>query len=118
MKPKEMTVDEYSKIHGVVSGFWDVGSITHLPEIPVTLHNIIYQTVIELDKIYIPYVMGWVVQKRPKIWEEIKGIENEINIAVLCEDEGSLRSSLESYYDVWMRMCVEFEAGGRKFLPF
>lgn len=118
MKPKGMTVDEYSKIHGVVNGFWDVGSITRLPVIPVTLHDIITQTVRELNKIYIPYVVGWVVQKRPKIWGEIKEIENGIQMAVICEDEEKLRELLKEYYDVWIRMCVEFEASGKKYVPF
>ncbi len=115
-----MTVDEYKKRYGKSepSGFWDVGSLTYLPEIPVTLYDIISQTIRELNKIYIPYVVGWVGQKKSQVWEEIKGIENEINIAVLCEDETSLRSSLESYYDVWMGMCVEFEASGRIYIPF
>jgi hypothetical protein len=39
-------------------------------------------------------------------------------MAVLCENEQALRESLDQYYDMWVRMCVEFEAIGRKFTPF
>lgn len=115
-----MTVDEYKKKYGSnsPSGFWDVGNVTHLPVIPCTLYDMISQTIDKLNKVYVPFVCLWVWEKKPKIREEIREIEGNINVAVLCEDEGYLRSELGKYYEVWVRGIREFEGQKDKYIPF
>lgn len=115
-----MTIDEYRTTHGTgcFDGFWNVGMIAGVPAIPVTLHTLIDQTVRELNKIYIPYVSSWVRQRKVKMLDEIMEVESGIQVAILCEDEVTLRTLLKAYYDIWMEMIVEFEAGGRKYVPF
>ena len=115
-----MTVNEYKKKYGsdTPSGFWNVGNITHLPVIPVTLYDIISETITELDKIYIPFACQWVMERKPKIREEIREIEGNINVAVLCEDEGYLRSELQKYYEVWLGGIMEFGGQKDKYIPF
>jgi hypothetical protein len=115
-----MNVDEFKKKYGEqpLNGFFDVGTVIHSPVIPVNLHAIITDTIQSLNQIYIPFTLGWIVQRRPKILERIKEIESEINVAVLCENKEYLKEQLALYYDVWMEAIVEFDQGGRKYVPF
>ena len=115
-----MNADEFKKKYGEQSlgGFFKVGTVIHSLVIPVNLYNIITETIQTLNRIYIPFTLGWIIQRRLKIWERIKEIESEINVAVLCENEEYLKEQLNLYYDVWMEAIVEFDAGGRKYVPF
>jgi len=115
-----MNVDDFKKKYGEqpLNGFFDVGMIVHSPSIPVSLYDIIIDTIQSLNQIYIPFTLGWITQRRPKILERIREIEGEINVAVLCENEEYLREQLGLYYSEWMEAIVEFDEGGRKFIPF
>ena len=115
-----MTVDEYKAKYGERSttGFWNIGTIIHTPEIPVGLYDIIIETIKELNKIYIPHTLWWIIQRKPKIWKEILEVEDGINVAVLCNNEESLREGLKLYYEVWLEAILEFDVVKDTFIPF
>ena len=115
-----MTVDEYKAKYEdhSTSGFWNIGTIIHTPEIPVGLYDIIIETIKELNKIYIPNTLWWIAQRKPKIRKEILEIEDGINVAVLCNNEELLREELKSYYEVWLEAILEFDLVKDKFIPF
>jgi hypothetical protein len=115
-----MNVDEFKHKHGEQSlnGFFDVGTVIHSPAIPINLYAIITDTIHSLNQIYIPFTLGWITQRRPKILERIREIEGEINVAVLCENKEYLKEQLDLYYSEWMEAIVEFDEGGRKYVPF
>jgi hypothetical protein len=114
------TVNGYREKHGEnsLTGFFTVGRIAGTPAIPIDLHNMIVDVVVDLNKVYIPYTMSWVMQRKKDVWGQILEVEDRITVSVLCNDEKELGKWLREYYDIWMRMCVEFEVGGRKYVPF
>lgn len=81
-------------------------------------HDIIIDAIQSINRIYIPYTLKWIIQKRPKVWRQIKEIEEGINVAVMCEDEEYLKAEVDLYYHVWGDAIMEFDAGGRRYVPF
>lgn len=81
-------------------------------------HDIIAETIQAINRIYIPYTLKWIIQKKPKVWRQIREIEEGINVAVMCEDEEYLKVELDLYYHAWGDAIMEFDAGGRRYVPF
>jgi hypothetical protein len=81
-------------------------------------HDIIAETIQSINRIYIPYTLKWIIQKKPKVWRQIKEIEEGINVAVMCRDEEYLKAEVNLYYQVWRDAIVEFDRRGRRYVPF
>jgi hypothetical protein len=114
------TVDEFKATHShdTFHEFWQVNSIVHIPEMPIKLYHIVDETMLKLDKIYIPFAWSWVRQKNRDTWRELSMLEEEINIAVMAEDETVLREALQKYYDTWTIILEAFRPIKDEFIPF
>jgi hypothetical protein len=114
------TVDEYKATHShdTFHEFWTVNSIVHAPEIPAKLYHIVDEAILKLDKIYIPFAWSWVRQKNRDTWRELSMLEEEINIAVMAEDETVLREALQKYYDTWTIILEAFRPIKDEYIPF
>lgn len=107
-----MNVDQFKKQYGeqYLHGLFHV-TITDQ-------QDIITEAIQAINRIYIPYTLKWIIQKKPKVWRQIREIEEGINVAVMCEDEEYLKAELDLYYHAWGDAIMEFDAGGRKYIPF
>lgn len=115
-----MTVDEYHKKYGqgCFDGFFGVGNLAGVPAIPVDLYDMILDTVVRLNKIYIPFTSYWVMGHKPQLRDKISEVEDNIHVAVLCGDGGWLGQELEKYYEVWVEALGEFSTQREKYVPF
>jgi hypothetical protein len=114
------TVDEYKATHShnTFHEFWQVNSVVHIPTMPVRLYSIIDETMLKLDKIYIPFAWSWVHQKNKDTYRKLVEIEETINIAVMAEDEATLREQLQRYYDIWVILLEAFRPIKDTYIPF
>lgn len=120
LKPTGMTVDRYVERYGQKSldGFFSPYVISHQCEMKISMYSLIRDTVIELNKVYVPMTAMWVMDRKPKIREQVRELEDEISVAVMCEDVGSLKEKLREYYDVWLGAIMEFSIQKEKYIPF
>lgn len=114
------TVDEYKATHShnTFHEFWTVNSIVHMPEMSTKMYNIVDETILRLDKIYIPFAWSWVRRENNRAWRNLSMLEEEINIAVMAEDEAILREALQKYYDIWAILLEAFRPIKDEYIPF
>ncbi len=117
--PSGGTVDEYKQKYGMHSlFFWEPRIILHQPKVPVKLYPLIEETMKQLNKIYIPYAYIWVKTKRRDDWQELKEIEESINVAVEGDNEEYLKEALRIYYEKWVSIIKEFKPIKDTYIPF
>jgi len=78
----------------------------------------IIETLCDINSIYIPNTIMWLVSRKSQMWEKIRDIERNINVAVLCDDSEELREQLDLYFQEWLKAISEFEPIKNKFIPF
>ena len=115
-----MIVDKHKKEHLVNAqyGFWKAENVIHVPIIPIGLYKLLDDTMKKLNQIYIPNAWLWVKLRKKYIYQEIRDIEESINIAIQEENKEYLQEALRMYYEKWVEVIVEFEPIRYTFAPF
>jgi hypothetical protein len=67
-------------------------------------NSLIDETLERINQEYQPGTLVWIKVNRPDDWEEVIGLEQEINEAAFERDVGKLKKVLESYQELLTKL--------------
>ena len=109
-----MNVDSYHKKYGSTNGFWTDYKIIRSVAVRVDMNTMVEQTMKAIDGDYSTGAITWIKEHEQTLWGIIRGLEDDINISVIVEDEKQLAEYLEQYEQAWSKAIEAFKKGGSR----